>query len=73
MRPRGILNRGRLVESGRLSEILKTRSNEIEVVVSGVNEEILAALASSRWKSLPRPKARACAWRTITIWLACWL
>jgi ABC-2 type transport system ATP-binding protein len=36
-----ILNRGRLVESGRLSEILKTRSNEIEVVVSGVNERTL--------------------------------
>jgi ABC-2 type transport system ATP-binding protein len=36
-----ILNRGRLVESGRLSEILKTRSNEIEVVVSGVNEQTL--------------------------------
>jgi len=36
-----ILNRGRLVESGRLSEILKTRSNEIEAVVSGVNEQTL--------------------------------
>ncbi|MBO0856980.1 MAG: ABC transporter ATP-binding protein [Chloracidobacterium sp.] len=39
-----ILNRGRQVDSGRLSEILKTRSNEIEAIVSGVNEEILAAL-----------------------------
>jgi ABC-2 type transport system ATP-binding protein len=39
-----ILNRGRLVESGRLSEILKTRSNEIEVVVSGVNEQTLGDL-----------------------------
>ena len=36
-----ILNRGRLVESGRLSEMLKTRSNEIEAVVSGVNEQTL--------------------------------
>jgi ABC-2 type transport system ATP-binding protein len=36
-----ILNRGRLVESGRLSEILKTRSAEIEAVVSGVNEQTL--------------------------------
>jgi ABC-2 type transport system ATP-binding protein len=39
-----ILNRGRLVESGRLSEMLKTRSNEIEVVVSGVNEQTLGDL-----------------------------
>ncbi|MBS1790752.1 MAG: ABC transporter ATP-binding protein [Acidobacteria bacterium] len=36
-----ILNKGRLVESGKLSEILKTRSNEIEVVVSGVGENAL--------------------------------
>lgn len=36
-----ILNKGRLVESGKLSEILKTRSNEIEVVISGVNETAL--------------------------------
>lgn len=41
-----ILNKGRLVESGKLSEILKTRSNEIEVVVSGVNEQALAELQS---------------------------
>ena len=56
MRPRGILNRGRLVESGRLSEILKTRSNEIEVVVSGVNEEILAALAEFALEVAPTPE-----------------
>jgi len=37
-----ILNKGRLIESGRLSEILKTRSNEIEVVVSGVSETALS-------------------------------
>ena len=37
-----ILNKGRLVESGKLSEILKTRSNEIEVVISGVKETALA-------------------------------
>ncbi|MFN0107811.1 MAG: ATP-binding cassette domain-containing protein [Blastocatellia bacterium] len=37
-----ILNKGRLIESGKLSEILRTRSNEIEVVVSGVNETALA-------------------------------
>ncbi len=37
-----ILNKGRLIESGKLSEILKTRSNEIEVVVSGVSETALS-------------------------------
>jgi len=37
-----ILNKGRLIESGKLSDILKTRSNEIEVVVRGVNEAVLA-------------------------------
>ena len=41
-----ILNKGRLVESGKLSEILKTRSNEIEVVVSGIHERALAELRS---------------------------
>jgi ABC-2 type transport system ATP-binding protein len=50
-----ILNRGRLVESGRLSEILKTRSNEIEAVVSGVNEEILAALRRFALEVTPTP------------------
>lgn len=39
-----ILHRGRLVESGKLSDILKTRSNELEAVISGVNETALAAL-----------------------------
>lgn len=37
-----ILNKGHLIESGKLSDILKTRSNEIEVVVSGVSETALA-------------------------------
>jgi ABC-2 type transport system ATP-binding protein len=41
-----ILNRGRLIESGKLSEILKTRSNEIEAVVSSVNEQALVELRS---------------------------
>src|SRR5262249_37801450 len=51
-----ILNRGRLVESGRLSEILKARSNEIEVVVSGMNEEILAALGHFALEVAPTPE-----------------
>jgi len=41
-----ILNKGRLVESGKLSDILKTRDNELEIVVSGVNEPALAEVRS---------------------------
>ena len=51
-----ILNRGRLVETGRLSDILKSRSNEIEVVVSGVNEEILAELRDFAIEVKPTPE-----------------
>jgi ABC-2 type transport system ATP-binding protein len=51
-----ILNRGRLVECGRLSEILKTRSHEIEVIVSGVNEQTLAALATLAIAVQPTPE-----------------
>lgn len=36
-----ILNKGRLIESGKLSEILKSRGNEIEVVISGIDEQSL--------------------------------
>ncbi len=41
-----ILNKGRLIESGKLSEILKAHSNELEVVVSGVTEPALAEIRS---------------------------
>src|SRR5262245_6139642 len=51
-----ILNRGRLVESGRISEILKTRSNEIEAVVSGVDEGILAELRKFALEAQPTPE-----------------
>jgi ABC-2 type transport system ATP-binding protein len=51
-----ILNQGRLVESGRLSEILKTRSNEIEAVVSGVNEQALADLRGFAIEVSPTPE-----------------
>jgi ABC-2 type transport system ATP-binding protein len=51
-----ILNRGRLVESGRLSEILKSRSNEIEAVVSGVNERALAELRALAIEAQPTPE-----------------
>ncbi|HYE72371.1 MAG TPA: ABC transporter ATP-binding protein, partial [Blastocatellia bacterium] len=39
-----ILNKGRLIESGKLSEILKSRSNQLEAVVTGVNEVALTEL-----------------------------
>jgi ABC-2 type transport system ATP-binding protein len=39
-----ILNKGRLIESGRLSEILKSRSSQVEAVVTGVNEVALNEL-----------------------------
>jgi len=51
-----ILNRGRLVETGRLSDILKSRSNEIEAVVSGVNEEVLAELRDFAIEVKPTPE-----------------
>lgn len=41
-----ILNRGRLVEAGKLSEILKSRANEIEVVVSTSDQQALQSLAA---------------------------
>ena len=51
-----ILNRGRLIESGRLSDILRTRSNEIEAVVSGVEEGVLAELREFALEALPTPE-----------------
>src|SRR5215813_2950798 len=51
-----ILNRGRLIEAGRLSEILKSRSNVIEAVVSGVGEEVLAELREFALEAQPTPE-----------------
>ncbi len=39
-----VLNRGRLIECGKLSEILKSRGNEIEVVISGVGKQVLVSI-----------------------------
>lgn len=39
-----ILNKGRLVEAGRLSEILKSRGGQLEAVVTGVDEVALNEL-----------------------------
>lgn len=51
-----ILHRGRLVESGKLSDILKARSNELEAVISGVNETALAALRGFALELQPTPQ-----------------
>ncbi|MEP7342946.1 MAG: ABC transporter ATP-binding protein [Acidobacteriota bacterium] len=51
-----ILNRGRLIESGKLSDILKSRGNEIEAVVIGVNEQVLAELRSFAVEVTPTPE-----------------
>ncbi|MGH9847113.1 MAG: ATP-binding cassette domain-containing protein [Blastocatellia bacterium] len=51
-----ILNRGRLVETGRLSDILKSRSNEIEAVVSGVDEPAMEQLREFALEVSPTPE-----------------
>ncbi len=51
-----ILNRGRLVEAGRLSEILRSRSSELETVVSGVDELALAELRTFAVAVTPTPE-----------------
>jgi ABC-2 type transport system ATP-binding protein len=51
-----IINRGRLLEYGKLSEILKWRSNEIEAVVSGVSEEALGELRAAGVSYQPTPE-----------------
>jgi ABC-2 type transport system ATP-binding protein len=51
-----ILNRGRLIEAGRLSEILKSRSAEVEAVISGVSEVTLAELRAFAVDVAPTPE-----------------
>ncbi|MEO6725650.1 MAG: ABC transporter ATP-binding protein [Blastocatellia bacterium] len=51
-----ILNRGCLIESGKLSEILKSRGSEIEAVVSGVGEDALAEMRAFAISVLPTPE-----------------
>lgn len=50
-----IIHRGRLVECGRLSEILDTRNNEIEVVLTGLDETSLARLQAIAIEVRPTP------------------
>ena len=51
-----ILNRGRLIESGRLSEILKLRGSEMEAVVSGIGETALAEIRDFAVSLSPTPE-----------------
>jgi len=51
-----ILNRGRLVEAGRLSDILKSRGNQSEAVVSGVGEAALAEMRAFALSVSPTPE-----------------
>jgi len=51
-----ILNRGRLIESGRLSDILKSRGAELEAVVSGVSEVTIAELRAFAVEVAPTPE-----------------
>ncbi len=51
-----ILNRGRLAEMGRLSDILKSRRNEIEVVVSGIDTRALERLRAFALEVTPTPE-----------------
>ncbi len=48
-----ILNRGRLIESGKLSDILSRRSREMEIVARGVSEITLAELRASAVSVVP--------------------
>jgi ABC-2 type transport system ATP-binding protein len=51
-----ILSSGKLVEQGRLSEILKSRSNEIEAVLSGVSEQAFDELREFAVEVTPTPE-----------------
>lgn len=41
-----ILNRGRLVETGKLADILGRRSGELEIIATGLSDESIEALAA---------------------------
>lgn len=51
-----ILNRGRLVESGRLAEILRSRTNEIEAVVSSDSDRAMVAAREFALDIQPTPQ-----------------
>jgi ABC-2 type transport system ATP-binding protein len=51
-----ILSSGKLVEQGKLSEILKSHSNEIEAVLSGVSEKAFDELREFAVEVTPTPE-----------------
>jgi ABC-2 type transport system ATP-binding protein len=51
-----ILSGGKLVEEGKLSDILKSHSNEIEVVISGVSEDAFEDLRAFAVEVAPTPE-----------------
>jgi ABC-2 type transport system ATP-binding protein len=51
-----IMNKGCLIESGKLSDILKSRTNEMEVIVAGVNEALLQELQAVAVQVMPTPE-----------------
>lgn len=51
-----IMNKGCLIESGKLSDILKSHTNEMEVVVTGVDEATLNELRVFATQIVPAPE-----------------
>ncbi len=51
-----IMNKGCLIESGKLSDILKSRTNEVEAVVTGVNEAVLNEIGTFAVQITPAPE-----------------
>lgn len=51
-----IMNKGCLIESGKLSDILKSRANELEAIVTGVNEAALQELQTFATQITPAPE-----------------
>ncbi|MBS1809847.1 MAG: ABC transporter ATP-binding protein [Acidobacteria bacterium] len=51
-----IMNKGCLIESGKLSDILKSRTNELEAVVTGIDEATLNELQVFATQIVPAPE-----------------
>ena len=51
-----IMNKGCLIESGKLSDILKSRANELEAIVTGVNEAALQEAQTFALQINPAPE-----------------
>ena len=51
-----IMNKGCLIESGKLSDILKSRTNELEAIVIGVHEAALQELQTFAMHITPTPE-----------------